>query len=167
VDQGAAFTVRMPCVSEPHAALDGTLRISSTSDQTPDAPAAPSLVGLRVLVVDDEPDTLEMFRDVLEAAGADVRAVATGGDALSVAETWLPDLVVTDLGLPGMDGYDLLAAIRKTRPAAACPAIAISAYARLDDRSRALAAGFQAHVAKPIEPPALVSILVSALSASD
>lgn len=166
VDQGAAFTITLPCASAPHAAGDGTRRVSSMSGQTPDVPAATSLIGLKVLVVDDEPDTLEMFRDALEAAGADVRVAATSGEGLSVAETWRPDLVVTDLGLPGMDGYDLLAAIRKTRPAAACPAIAVSAYARLDDRSRALAAGFQAHVAKPIEPPALVSILCSALSAN-
>ena len=82
-------------------------------------------------------------------------------------QTWPPDLIVTDLGLPGMDGYELLAAIRTKRPAAACPAVAVSAYARLDDRSRALAAGFQAHVAKPIEPPALVSILCSALAGND
>ena len=108
-----------------------------------------------------------MFHDALEAAGANVRAAATGPAALAVAETWPPDLIVTDLGLPGMDGYELLAAIRTKRPAAACPAVAVSAYARLDDRSRALAAGFQAHVAKPIEPPALVSILCSALAASD
>jgi CheY-like chemotaxis protein/two-component sensor histidine kinase len=165
VDQGAAFTVTLPCVSERHAALDGTLRGSSAARQ-PSAPVATtSLVGLKVLVVDDEPDTLELFRDALEAAGADVRAAPAGPEALSVAATWPPDLVVTDLGLPGMDGYELLAAIRKTRPAAACPAIAVSAHARLDDRSRALAAGFQAHVAKPIEPPALVSILCSTLDA--
>ena len=120
-----------------------------------------------MLIVYDERDTLEQFRDALEAAGADVRAVAGGREALAVAETWPPDLVVTDLGLPGMDGYELLAAIRKTRPAATCPAIAVSAYARLDDRSRALAAGFQAHIAKPIEPPALVAILCGAALASD
>ena len=71
------------------------------------------------------------------------------------------------MGLSRMEGYELLAAIRRKRPAAACPAVAVSAYARLDDRSRALAAGFQAHVAKPIEPPALVSILCGALSARD
>ena len=167
VHQGATFTVTLPSVSEPHAALDGTPRVSSTARHTPDAAVGRSLVGLKVLVVDDEPDTLEMFRDALEASGAEVRAAPEAREALSVAERWPPDLIVTDLGLPGMDGYELLAAIRKTLPAAICPAIAVSAYARLDDRSRALAAGFQAHVAKPIEPPALVSIIVSALSTSD
>jgi len=166
VGQGATFTVTLPCVSDGDAALDRTLPESSTSDQPSDT-ATQSLVGLKILVVDDEPDTLEMFHDALEAAGADVCAAVTGAAALAVAETWPPDLVVTDLGLPGMDGYDLLAAIRKMRPAASCPAVAVSAYARLDDRSRALAAGFQAHVAKPIEPPALVLILCSALSVSD
>ena len=166
VGQGATFTVTLPCVSGGEAALDGTLPVSFTAEPTFDA-ARRSLVGLKILVVDDEPDTLEMFHDALEAAGANVRAAATGPAALAVAETWPPDLIVTDLGLPGMDGYELLAAIRTKRPAAACPAVAVSAYARLDDRSRALAAGFQAHVAKPIEPPALVSILCSALAASD
>jgi CheY-like chemotaxis protein len=164
---GATFTITLPCVSERDAAVDGTLRASSTSGQPPGAPAGRSLGGVKILVVDDEPDTLEMFRDALETAGADVRAAPSGHAALAVAETWPPDLVVTDLGLPGMDGYELLAAIRKTRHAAACPAVAVSAYARMDDRSRALAAGFQAHVAKPIEPSALVSILCSALTVSD
>ena len=102
----------------------------------------------------------------LEAAGANVRSAATGPAVLAVAETWPPDLIVTDLGLRGMDGYELLAAIRTKRPAAACPAVAVSAYARLNDRS-ARRSGFQAHVAKPIEPPALVSILCSAVAASD
>ena len=166
VGLGATFTVTLPCVSEGEAALDGTLPVSLPTEPTFDAPRR-SLVGLKILLVDDEPDTLEMFHDALEAAGANVRAAATGPAALAVAETWPPDLIVTDLGLPGMDGYELLAAIRTKRPASACPAVAVSAYARLDDRSRALAAGFQAHVAKPIEPPALVSILCSALAASD
>ena len=161
IDQGATFTVTLPCVSGRDAGLDETLPVSSASDHTFDA--ARSLAGLKILVVDDEPDTLELFHDALEGAGADVRSASTGPEALAVTETWPPDLVVTDLGLPGMDGYELLAAIRTKRPATACPAVAVSAYARLDDRSRALAAGFQAHVAKPIEPPTLVSILRSTL----
>lgn len=166
VGRGATFTVTLPCVSEGQAALDGRLPVSFAADPTSGAPTR-SLAGLKILVVDDEPDTLEMFHDALEAASAEVRSAATGPAALALAETWPPDLIVTDLGLPGMDGYELLAAIRTKRPAAACPAVAVSAYARLDDRSRALAAGFQAHVAKPIEPPALVSILCSALSVRD
>jgi CheY-like chemotaxis protein len=162
VDRGATFTVTLPCVTEGEATLDAAPRVPTT----PEA-ATRSLVGLKILVVDDEPDTLEMFQDALEAAGADVRSAATGSAALTLAEAWPPDLIVTDLGLPGMDGYELLAAIRAKRPAIACPVVAVSAYARLDDRSRALAAGFQAHVAKPIEPPALVSILCGVLSVSD
>jgi CheY-like chemotaxis protein len=168
VGQGATFTVTLPRVNDDDALLDDSLRVSSSASGQPAAvPAAMSLAGLKVLVVDDEPDTLEMFRDALEAAGVDVRAAATGPAALSVADTWPPDLLVTDLELPGMDGYELLAALRTTRPAAACPAVAVSAYARLDDRSRALAAGFQAHVAKPVDPPALVSVLCQALSVSE
>jgi CheY-like chemotaxis protein len=104
-----------------------------------------------------------MFRDALENAAADVRAVSSGRAALQVAEEWRPDLLVTDLGLPGMDGYDLLTAIRARYAPNECPVVAVSAYARLDDRARALAAGFQAHVAKPIDPATLVLVLQSAL----
>jgi CheY-like chemotaxis protein len=105
-----------------------------------------------------------MFRDALEEVGADVRAAASGDAALEIADAWQPDLLVTDLGLPGMDGYALLAAIRARHSSTACPAVAVSAYARLDDRSRALASGFQAHVAKPVDPATLMMVLRGALS---
>jgi CheY-like chemotaxis protein len=105
-----------------------------------------------------------MYREALESAGAQVQTASNGHAALQLADAYTPDLLVTDLGLPGMDGYELLRAFR-TRPGAnKCPAVAVSAYARLEDRTRALAAGFQAHVAKPIDPAALVAILRSAVS---
>jgi CheY-like chemotaxis protein len=113
--------------------------------------------------VDDEEDTLTMFRDALEDAGANIRTASSARSALQIAEVWPPDLLVTDLGLSGMDGYELLASLRAERSSATCPAVAVSAFARLDDRSRTLAAGFQAHVAKPVDPAALVRALRSAL----
>jgi CheY-like chemotaxis protein len=176
VDQGATFTVTLPCVGEHYAALDGTPHVTATTRPTPEAVGATSLAGLTVLIVDDEPDTLEMFRDALEGhrhhRAAPQRREPTfalwrAGERPSRWQKRGRPIWWSDLGLPGMDGYELLAAIRKTRPAGTCPAIAVSAYARLDDPSRALAAGFQAHVAKPIEPPALVSILCSTVLASD
>jgi PAS domain S-box-containing protein len=164
--RGAMFTIALPCVNGNDAASEDTVAMRRSAD-TPGAAPPPSLVGLRILLVDDEEDTLAMFRDALEEAGADVRAVSSAPGALQATEEWQPDLLVADLGLPGMDGYQLLAALRAKRSSSTCPAVAVSAYARLDDRSRALAAGFQAHVAKPIDPVALVRALQNALSSTN
>jgi CheY-like chemotaxis protein len=123
-----------------------------------------SLTGLDILLVDDEADTLAMFRDALEHAGAQVRAVSNAADALRVTQSWRPDLLVTDLGLPGMDGYQLLETLRGRGDGHGFPAVAVSAYASSDDRSRALAVGFRAHFAKPIDPATLVRALASSLA---
>jgi PAS domain S-box-containing protein len=161
--QGATITMTLPCVEElaPVALEDvRAMRLPQAGSTTLDG----SLRGLKVLLVDDEPDTLMMYREALESAGAQVQTASNGHAALQLADAYTPDLLVTDLGLPGMDGYELLRAFR-TRPGTnKCPAVAVSAYARLEDRTRALAAGFQAHVAKPIDPAALVAMLRSAVS---
>ena len=162
--QGATFTVRLPRVTDRESEL-----LAVTADRSrlvPHAQPAPaSLAGVDVLLVDDEADTLMMFKEALEAAGAVVRAVSTGPDALREAVQRRPDLLVTDLGLPGMDGYELLRTLRGHNSHPVFPAVAVSAYARLDDRSRALAAGFQSHVSKPIDPAALVRALAAAVAA--
>jgi PAS domain S-box-containing protein len=164
VGLGATFTVRLPRVDVP--GLEPVAERPPASIGAAAAAAqAPSILGLSILLVDDEEDTLVMFRDALEHAGARVRAVATAADALREMENNPPDLLVTDLGLSGVDGYELLRTIRARHPHRMCAAVAVSAYARLDDRSRALAAGFDAHVAKPIDPAALVDVLRSALAA--
>jgi PAS domain S-box-containing protein len=161
--QGSTFTVRLP---QSAAAVTMTDPVSgATADAHGHETGAPSLAGLQILLVDDEPDTLAMFRDALEGAGARVRAVPNAAEALRVAESWRPDLLVSDLGLPGMDGYELLQTLRHRGPQRALPAVAVSAYASMDDRTRALAVGFTAHVAKPIDPAALVRALNSALPA--
>jgi len=166
--RGAAFVVTLPCVNGDEALSeddDGTAarRVHGSDHMA----LPPSLTGLKILLVDDEEDTLTMFRDALEEVGAQVRAAASGQAALEIADVWPPDLLVTDLGLPGMDGYALLIAIRARHSSTACPAVAVSAYARLDDRSRALATGFQAHVAKPVDPATLMMVLRRALSATE
>jgi CheY-like chemotaxis protein len=103
-----------------------------------------------------------MFRDALEAAGARVRAVTSAFDAISACREQVPDLLVTDLGLPGMDGFDLLETIRSAWPE--LPAIAVTAYARMEDRARTRAAGFLAHLSKPIDPDALVREIAALVS---
>jgi CheY-like chemotaxis protein len=101
----------------------------------------------------------------VEGAGATVRTAATAADALQEWEIRVPDLLVTDLGLPVMDGYELLRQVRarSTGRQVPPPAVAVTAYARLDDRTTSLAAGFQHHISKPIDPYALVATLAAAV----
>ena len=164
--QGTTITILLPRVTELGVdEQDGALLPSGPETSVPGS--LPSLEGLNVLLVDDEEDTLTMFKDALEDAGARVRAVASGADAVREAESWNPDLLVTDLGLPGMDGYELLRLVRGQGAARPYPAVAVSAYARLDDRSRTLEAGFQAHLSKPLDPAALVLALRGVLSSAE
>ena len=167
--KGATFTVRLPRASGTAASIGdaSTQRVHARKQKQNASDSDPSLAGLNILLVDDEADTLTMFRDALEAAGAQVKALASGAEAVREMERWRPDLVVTDLGLPGMDGYALLKTIREMVAHRNVPAVAVSAYARPEDRSRALAAGFQAHLAKPIDPAALIRALAAAVSAAE
>ena len=161
--QGATFTVRLPRRRVAEGA-DATTHPAAVDDRR-GAAGRTSLAGVNILLVDDEPDTLTMFRDALAGTGAYVRAVTSGVDALRELESWQPDLLVTDLGLPGMDGYELFRALQQTDRT--FPAVAVSAYARPEDRDRALAAGFINHIAKPIDPPTLVRVLETSLSPAD
>ena len=157
--RGAAFTIRLP-----HA--PDALPVPVAAHDRPVFVGTASLAEVEILLVDDEPDTLTMFRDALECAGARVRTAASAPEALQVVQTWCPDLLVSDLGLPGMDGYELLRALRARLPRP-FPAVAVSAYASTDDRARALAVGFRAHFAKPIDPAALVRALASAFTSGE
>jgi CheY-like chemotaxis protein len=122
------------------------------------------LEGVDVLVVDDEKDSLELLRQLLENAGAVVRTASNGPDALREIDRQTPHLLVADLGLPEMDGYELLRQVRG-RPREygdRLAAVAVTTYARLDDRNRALAAGFHEHVPKPIDPNAFLAAVSAA-----
>ena len=138
---------------------------SAGNEQTPQAAGDILLDGVDILLVDDDQETLTLFRDALETAGARVRAVMTAADALREHDMRPPDLLVTDLGLPGMEGLELLQIIRSKTPN--IPAVAVTGYARLGDRARALGAGFQAHVSKPIDPAAFVRALAAAVAQAE
>ena len=125
------------------------------------------LAGVDILLVDDEADTLMLFKTTLEAHGARVRPAATAAEALGLAAEWRPRLLVSDLGLTGIDGYALLHAIRAKTAHRTLVAVAVTAFARLDDRDRALAAGFQEHIAEPVDPDTLVRTLAAVLAAAD
>jgi CheY-like chemotaxis protein len=114
----------------------------------------PRLEGIRALVIDDELDARELIRHVLEACGAEVRDAGSVQQGIGHLAGWSPDVIVSDIGMPGEDGYSLIRQIREREAATGghVPAIALSAYARGEDRLRALIAGYQLHVSKPVDP---------------
>jgi PAS domain S-box-containing protein len=121
------------------------------------------LAGVRVLVAEDDPDTLEMLGFIFRQSGAEVIAVASTSEALRVVDRWQPDILVSDLAMPDLDGYALIKQLRARGPERGgnVPAVALSAYTRPEDRAHALSAGFQMHVAKPIDPENLIGIVAS------
>jgi two-component system CheB/CheR fusion protein len=115
------------------------------------------LLGVRVLLIDDDEDTRELFALVLGEAGAEVRTAHDATDALRTVLQWAPTVVVSDLAMPTTDGFTLLREVRAVHPQ--IPAIAVTGMGGAKDREAALAAGFQAHVTKPLDPEALVAIV--------
>jgi two-component system CheB/CheR fusion protein len=110
-----------------------------------------TIAGSRVLLVDDTSDTLETFGYLLEHEGARVTPASSGTEALALAEAEDFDLVISDVGMPGMDGYELITELRKRPRTAGLPAIALTGHGRSEDIGRALQAGFNAHVGKPVD----------------
>jgi len=160
-NQGATFTVDLPYNAAPSATVvPGPTRRRIESEGVY---RLINLNGLRVLVVDDEADARELMRMVLRSSGAEVMAAANAEEALEQVEQWHPDILVSDIGLPGDDGYVLIQKLRAREAVRgrSIPALAVTAYARAEDRTRALAAGFQMHVAKPLEPADFVAAIVS------
>lgn len=121
------------------------------------------LNGLNILVVDDDEDSRFYITTVLETDGATVTAVASASAAMEILNHYQPDIVICDIAMPGEDGYSLIRKIRNltAEKGGKIPAVALSAYADSEDRIRALEAGFQIHVAKPVDPGELVAIVVN------
>ncbi len=156
---GAAFTVSLPI-----RAVSAAEAVESTPPGVIAEEALPMarLDGLRVLVVDDEPDARRLLSKVLEEAGGDVTAVGSVSQALSVIAEVHPHVLVSDIAMPDQDGHDLIRQIRATgRNAKELPAIALTAFAHKDDRRRVLLSGFQVHVAKPADPFELTALVAS------
>jgi PAS domain S-box-containing protein len=154
--KGATFSVRLPMAE-----------MLDTTPQPEEAllPRVPALrlAGVRVLAVDDQEDALAMLRDALEAAGADVTTAIGAEDAIKLIEMAPPDVLVSDIGMPGMNGFELIRRVRASANVQAqhLPAAAITAYARPEDRALALESGFQVHVPKPVDPNEVVRIVGS------
>ncbi|MBC1221110.1 response regulator [Nostoc sp. UCD121] len=157
-NQGATFTVQIPILNQ-------SAKIVVESDEADAESAETPLSNLQILVVDDDTDTREFQAFLLEQNGAKVTAVASGLEALQVLDCFIPDLVVSDVGMADMDGYMLIQQIRSRPPdrGGKILAIALTAYAADIDQQKALTAGFQAHITKPLEPEELVRKIVNLL----
>ncbi len=156
---GATFSVQFPLLN---AAQRGTPAVQQAAD-------APDLTGVRVLIVDDHQDTLEMFRQSLENHGAETRAANNVAVSMSIFDEWEPDVVLTDLGMPGQDGFDLLKQIRKrgTLNARFVPVAAVTAYTHREMQDEINSAGFQSQLTKPVDTPTLLRTVAQLASNSE
>ena len=154
--KGATFTVELPVAAEGAAALSEEHAIADTGE--------PDLSGVHVLIVEDDPDGNELICTILERYGAKVTSATTAAAALEVLATERPRVLVSDIGLPDMDGMELIRTVRARAEMAEIPAVALTAYASRQDATKAIGAGFDAHVAKPVQPSTLGSAVARVLT---
>jgi signal transduction histidine kinase/ActR/RegA family two-component response regulator len=163
--KGSTFSISLPLM----ASLDDFRGVTashhpaeSAFEGTVPEPPRASLQGLKVLVVDDEADARALIRRLLEEREACVVTAASAEEALALLSSEHPDLLISDVGMPVKDGYHLIRCVRALRDdRAATPAIALTAYARVEDRMKAIEAGYQMHLAKPVEPAELITMVSS------
>jgi signal transduction histidine kinase/ActR/RegA family two-component response regulator len=157
--RGTAFIVNFP-VRAVRAERGSAASITTATAGTP---GRTQIAGLRILAIDDQPDTLDMLRTMLVRQGALVETAGSVDEGLSLFERWRPDVIVADIGMPGKDGYAFIESVRALpeRQGGRTPAVALTAFARVDDRIRALRSGYQMHLAKPVEPDELIVVVAS------
>ena len=150
VGQGAIFTVEIP-----------TLSVVKNTEIFPETNQQPSnLSGINILVVDDEPDSCELIAFLLQQEGATVTTAASASEVLESIAKSTPDLLISDIGMPDMDGYELIKIIRASEKGKSIPAIAVTAYAGEVNQQQAISAGFQQHISKPIDANAVVDMAI-------
>jgi len=162
--RGATFSVELPLASREATAPAPRKQPRSRTRVRPVAQSEERLLeGLWVLVVDDERDARELTRELLEERGARVLLAASADEAYALLCRARPDVLVSDLGMPDTDGFALIRRVRElpAREGGDTPAVALTAFARLEERERALVAGFQAHLAKPVDPAELIALVAS------
>jgi PAS domain S-box-containing protein len=163
--QGSTFTISLPILASRVPDQEASLPpfVGDSAKRVETAPPLP-LNGIRVLTVDDEPDSLRIVARILESRGAVVHAVRSASEALAVIAQDRPDVLISDIGMPEQDGYELIRSVRAQPHLHSLPAVALTALARTEDRTRALLAGFQTHVPKPVEANELVAVVASLVS---
>ncbi|MDQ1557819.1 MAG: hypothetical protein QOD32_879 [Pyrinomonadaceae bacterium] len=167
--QGATFTVLLPVAPVYQTVAAGERVHPAARDTLPLYECPDRLDGVKILAVDDETDTRELLKAGLGQCGADVTVVGSAAEALEAIGAGVPDLLISDIGMPGEDGYELIRRVRGL-PAdggGKVPAIALTAYARVEDRMQALRAGYQMHVPKPVELAELVAVASSLVRRGD
>jgi PAS domain S-box-containing protein len=161
-NRGATFIVSLPL------SLNAVVKTTEPDVSDSDTGLGPRrrLEGVRVLVVDDEPDARELVSRALQRDGADVLAASSAAEALGAIDELNPDVLVSDIAMPGEDGYELIRQLRSRERSHGrhLPAVALTAYARKEDRERALRAGYQEHLAKPVEPAQLTAVVANLIS---
>jgi CheY-like chemotaxis protein/anti-sigma regulatory factor (Ser/Thr protein kinase) len=159
--QGSTFTVKFPRSPVTETPANG--RIYSQADRSVGLEEAPDLTGIRVLIVEDDDDARALVAKVLEGQGASVETVSSAHEALDVLEKERIDVLLSDIEMPGTDGYQLIRELRlrPSQQGGSVPAAALTAYARTEDRLRALRAGFQLHLSKPVQPAELITVVAS------
>ena len=163
MNQGARFTVRLPSMTSNENPVDELHDFRAVAVAEPRDQQPASLGGVRILVVDDEIDARTLLTAMLERCGAQVTAAGSAREGLESIESWRPDVLIADIGMPVEDGYGL---IKKVRALAKehgghTPALALTAYARTEDRVRALSEGYHAHLAKPVDRVELAAVVAS------
>lgn len=171
--QGAAFTVTLPLLETAPSERDDTgknlseVAVSNESVSIAHTKTQPQILsGIKVLIIDDDYFALDLARTILEQDGAQVKTADTPAVGRTLFESWQPNLVLCDIGLPGEDGYSLIGQMREidNQRGTQTPTIALTAYARAEDRAQALKAGFNRHIAKPVEPETLLAAVVELTS---
>ena len=162
VDKGSTFRIQLPLMIV-HPETSAETRVHPQAEGPGGRIPIPHLEGVHVLAVDDDRDSLRMVREILEAAGAEVSTADSALEAIEILQQRHPDVVVADLGLPQVDGFELVSRIRQDPDPRVrdVPAAALTAYARSEDRAKALRSGFHIHLAKPIDPGELMAAIAT------
>ena len=160
--QGATFTVELP-VAIVHCEQEREAQVHPTARAALPSADGPSLDGLRVLVVDDDRDSLDLVHTILVSLGAEARECVSASEGLKVVQTWRPHVLISDIEMPGEDGYTFIRKVRALdlTKGGKTPALALTAYRRVEDRLRTLSAGYSMHVPKPVDPAELGVIVAS------
>jgi CheY-like chemotaxis protein len=154
--QGTTFVVKLPL-------MIAEVREQPIAHRSSLSLADPSLAGVRILVIDNDPAAVDLIAEVLSQAGGAVRGCGSADVALHMLAQWRPDVLVSDIEMPGQDGYTLIRKVRALSPeqGGKTPAVALTAFSRPEDRIRSLMAGFNIHVSKPVDPGELAAIIAS------
>jgi PAS domain S-box-containing protein len=161
--KGSTFTVQLPISPVYQVDSSGSRVHPGARELMPADDITDRLDGLRILAVDDEPDTRELLKQGLEYCGATVKVAGSAAEAIDALMSFVPDILISDIGMPGTDGFDLIKQVRALPPdrGAKIPAIALTAYTRIEDRLQALRAGYDMHVPKPVELAELCAVAAS------